>query len=154
MPVRPCWHQLKGKLFKAELLFTFWHVKSSSPLYAKASHNNHQTVTAMPQSAQIRRWLALKPSFKRGPKETQGAGFLPQVQSSTPHPLFSSSISWVTITEYLMRACVPAAAALWLLHTGRRADYTDPSKQHNTASTLHLMITRELRRIARLPVLF
>lgn len=86
MPVRPCWHQLKGKLFKAELLFTFWHVKSSSPLYAKASHNNHQTVTAMPQSAQIRRWLALKPSFKRGPKETQGAGFLPQVQSSTPHP--------------------------------------------------------------------
>ncbi len=81
--MRPWWHQLKGKLFEAELVFTFWHSKSSSPLYAKASYNNHQRAIGMPQSAQIRCWLPLNPlrqtSRQRGP---EGAREL----SGSPHP--------------------------------------------------------------------
>ncbi len=105
---------------------------------------------AMPQSAQIRRWLPLNPirqtNRQRGLEWARELAFYHRFKVALHTPLFSS-ISWVTVTEYLMRACGTRSS-------GGGADYTAPSKQHNTASTLHLMIPPELGRIARLPVLF
>ncbi len=136
-----------------ELVSTLWHYKNSSPLHAKASYNNHQRAPAMPQSAQIRRWLPLNPIRQTNrqrvlewARELRELAFYHRFKVALHTPLFSS-ISWVTVTEYLMRACGTRSSC-------GGADYTAPSKQHNTASTLHLMIPPELGRIARLPVLF
>lgn len=117
-------------------------------------HNQLRSTADFPQTPSVRRAIGVD---QRAARELGGLAFYQRFKVALHTPLFSSSISWVTITEYLMRTCGMRSGdgcALTAAHRATRADYTAPSKQHNTASTLHLMIPRELRRIARLPVLF